>query len=148
MKILFLHGLESKPGGTKALALKEAGYEVLNPALPKEPFDIACKIAQDVIYTEKPGVIVGSSRGGAVAMNVDSLGAKRVLIAPAWKKFGISSVVPKSTVILHSPQDDIVDYEDSVSLAKECGANLITIGTDHRMSSSEVLNKIVEVVSV
>ncbi len=32
--VLFLHGLESGPGGSKARALKEAGFSVVAPALP------------------------------------------------------------------------------------------------------------------
>ena len=35
MKILFLHGKESKPGGKKAVFLEMAGHTVLNPLLPK-----------------------------------------------------------------------------------------------------------------
>ena len=71
MKVLFLHGLNSKPGGAKAQALKAAGFDVLNPALPNEPFNISVKIAQDVVNCDRPDVIVGSSRGGAVAMAID-----------------------------------------------------------------------------
>ena len=101
MKVLFLHGLESKPGGSKAKALKEAGFEVLNPALPREPFDMAVKIAQDVINYERPSVVVGSSRGGAVAMAINLMGAQRVLIAPAWRKYGVSKNLDPA-FILHS----------------------------------------------
>ena len=31
--VLFLHGLESKPGGTKPTYLEDNGYCVLNPCL-------------------------------------------------------------------------------------------------------------------
>ena len=83
MRVLFLHGLESKPGGTKARYLQEAGYEVLNPALPKTSFEDSISIAQDVIDDMKPDVVVGSSRGGAVAMSVSTRGAPVVLREPA-----------------------------------------------------------------
>ena len=49
LKVLFLHGLESKPGGTKATFLKKNGYDVLNPALPRNDFNISVKVAQDTI---------------------------------------------------------------------------------------------------
>ena len=39
MKILFLHGWTSVPGGLKPSFLKEHGHEVLNPALPDEDFE-------------------------------------------------------------------------------------------------------------
>ena len=87
LKVLFLHGLESKPGGTKAKVLESAGHEVINPRLPRESFRESTRIAQAVIDSEKPDVIVGSSRGGAVAMAVDQKDSKVVLIAPAWKIF-------------------------------------------------------------
>lgn len=147
MKVLFLHGLESKPGGTKAIALKEAGYEVLNPALPKKPFDIAVKIAQDVINYEKPSVIVGSSRGGAVAMAVDPKGADLVLIAPAWKKYGVSRKI-ESAFILHSESDDIVPFEDTQELFRNNrGLQVISCDDDHRMRKEETLNAIIDCVN-
>ena len=147
MKVLFLYGIESRPGGTKSMALKEAGHEVLNPAFPKEPFDIAVKIAQDVINYEKPSVIVGSSRGGAVAMAVDPKGADLVLIAPAWKKYGVSSKID-SAFVLHSESDDIVPFEDTQELFRtNRGLHVISCEDDHRMRKKETLNTIVECVN-
>ena len=46
MKILFLHGWTSTPGGKKPTFLKDTGHEVLNPALPDEDFEEAVRIAQ------------------------------------------------------------------------------------------------------
>ena len=46
MKILFLHGWHSTPGGVKPTYLKDHGHEVLNPALPDDDFDAAVRIAQ------------------------------------------------------------------------------------------------------
>ena len=46
MKILFLHGWQSTPGGVKPTYLKDHGHEVLNPALPDDDFDAAVRIAQ------------------------------------------------------------------------------------------------------
>ncbi len=147
MKVLFLHGLESKPGGSKAKALKEAGFEVLNPALPKTPFDISVKIAQDVINVDKPDVIVGSSRGGAVAMAVNARGAAVILIAPAWKKYGVSKKI-ESAIILHSETDDIVPFCDTEELVKEnSNIKLIKCKDDHRMRKKKTLKKIVECVN-
>ena len=68
MKILFLHGWQSTPGGLKPTYLKDHGHTVLNPALPDNDFDAAVRIAQQEFDQGKPDVVVGSSRGGAVAM--------------------------------------------------------------------------------
>ena len=38
MKILFLHGWNSVPGGVKPTYLKDHGHTVLNPALPDDDF--------------------------------------------------------------------------------------------------------------
>ena len=113
LKILFLHGLESKPGGTKPTALSLEGHTVLNPSLPKDSFDESVAIAQKLVDSEVPDVIVGSSRGGAVAMAVNAGGARKVLVAPAWKKYGVEGKVDSGTIILHSESDDVVSFADT-----------------------------------
>lgn len=85
MKVLFLHGWQSTPGGVKPTYVKNHGHEVLNPALPNDDFDAAVRIAQAEFDRGKPDVVVGSSRGGAVAMNI-SAGVPLVLLCPAWKR--------------------------------------------------------------
>jgi hypothetical protein len=84
-------------------------------------------------------VIVGSSRGGAVAMNMNGGRAKLVLLCPAWKKWGTARKVKPDTVILHSRADDVVPFADSEELAKSSGAVLIEVGTDHRLADPEPL---------
>lgn len=137
-KILLLHGKESQPGGSKAAAILSAGYELINPDL-RTGWGEALQRAQDAVDTHKPDVVVGSSRGGALAVNIDTNGAPRVLIAPAWRMFGSATSVPGNTVILHSRVDDIVPFEDSEELAKTSGAKLVEVGADHRMSDSAAL---------
>ncbi len=46
MRIRFLHGWTSTPGGVKPTYLAEHGHEVLNPALPDDDFEAAVAIAQ------------------------------------------------------------------------------------------------------
>src|SRR4051812_33761507 len=100
MKILFLHGWHSVPGGVKPTFLIQHGHEVLNPALPDEDFAEALRIAQAEVDRHHPDVIVGSSRGGAVAMNLEAGSAPLVLLCPAWKKWGKTKTVKPGTVIL------------------------------------------------
>ena len=83
MKILFLHGWNSVPGGVKPTYLTCHGHEVINPKLPDDDFAEAVRIAHAEFDTHRPRVVVGSGRGGAVAMNIDSGGAKLVLLCPA-----------------------------------------------------------------
>ena len=128
MKILFLHGWQSVPGGVKPTYLAQHGHEVINPKLPDEDFAEAVRIAQAEFDKHQPQVVVGSSRGGAVAMNINSGDAKLVLLCPAWKKWGTARTVKPGTVILHSRADDVVPFADSEELARNSGATLIEVG--------------------
>lgn len=139
MNVLFLHGWNSVPGGVKPTYLKDHGHEVINPALPHEDFAGAVRIAQAEFDQHRPQVVVGSSRGGAVAMNIDSGEARLVLLCPAWKKYGTARTVKPGTVILHSRADDLVPFSDSEELAKTSGATLIEVGNDHRLADPEPL---------
>src|SRR5690349_10245437 len=102
MKILFLHGWQSVPGGVKPTYLKDHGHEVVNPALPHDDFAETVRIAQAEFDRHRFQVVVGSSRGGAVAMNINSGDARLVLLCPAWKKYATTKIVKPGTVILHS----------------------------------------------
>src|SRR5207247_738476 len=104
-KTLFLHGWRSVPGGVKPTYLAHHGHEVMNPKLPDEDFAEAVRIAQEEFDKRHPDVIVGSSRGGAVAMNLRSDDTPLVLLCPAWKKHGTARTVKRTTVILHSRAD-------------------------------------------
>lgn len=139
MKILFLHGWHSIPGGVKPTYLKDHGHEVINPALDDNDFTQAVKTAQAEFNQHQPQVVVGSSRGGAVAMNINSGDAKLVLLCPAWKKWGTVKTVRPDTMILHSRADDVVPFAESEELARNSGATLIEIGTDHRLAAPEPL---------
>src|SRR5205807_10127042 len=92
MKILFLHGWQSVPGGVKPTFLAQHGHEVINPKLPHD-FAEAVRIAQEEFDRHQPQVVVSSSRGGAVAMNLKSGDARLVLLCPTWMKFGTTKTV-------------------------------------------------------
>jgi len=149
-KVLFLHGLESRPGGTKPTFLSRKGYKVFNPHLPKSSFEESIKIAQSVIDVESPDVVIGSSRGAAVAMclNTDNCGV--ILIAPAWTRFSHSQnmdvLLSSDTMIVHSRHDSIVDFSDSELLSKNSGAKLVSAGACHRMSDNDALEAMLDTV--
>jgi hypothetical protein len=142
MKILFLHGWQSVPGGVKPTYLATHGHEVLNPALPDEDFAAAVRIAQAAFDEHHPDVVVGSSRGGAVAVNLRSGSTPLVLLCPAWKNFGSGRSVKANTTILHSRGDDVIPFADSEELLRTSGlpsSALIEIGVDHRLADPEPL---------
>jgi hypothetical protein len=147
MKILFLHGWTSVPGGIKPTFLKDHGQTVFNPELPDEDFEEAVRIAQEEFDKHQPEVVVGSSRGGAVAMNIDSGDARLVLLCPAWKRWGTARTVKLGTVILHSRADDVIPFGDSEELVRTSGlptSALIEVGTDHRLADPEPLERMLK----
>jgi alpha-beta hydrolase superfamily lysophospholipase len=149
MLILFLHGWNSTPGGIKPTFLKDHGHTVINPALLDNDFDEAVKIAQEAFDQGKPDVVVGSSRGGAVAMNIDSGDTPLVLLCPAWKRWETATTVKPNTIILHSQADEVVPFTDSQELVRNCGlaeSALIVAGREHRLADEESLKKMLEAV--
>jgi len=147
MKILFLHGWHSVPGGVKPAFLKDAGHTVLNPALDDEDFDEAVRIAQQAYNDGHPDVVVGSSRGGAVAVNINSGDTPLVLLCPAWKRWGTATTVKPQTTILHSRADDTVLFSDSEELVVNSSlpdSALVEVGSDHRLADPEPLQAMLD----
>jgi len=137
VKILFLHGWQSVPGGRKPTYLKDAGYEVVNPKLDDNDFAAAVVTAQAEFDQHQPDVIVGSSRGGAVALNIRSGDTPLVLLCPAWKNWGTATTVKRNVTILHSPADDVIPFADSTELVARSGLppkTLTSVGGDHRLA--------------
>ena len=111
-KIVYLHGLESEPGGTKVsfLATKGAVYA---PAMDYKTLDL-----DEFIYTlGMPDLIIGSSMGGYVADIIGSrLGVDVLLFNPALHSREIDPDYEyynnkyKRTIILGT-EDDVIDPE-------------------------------------
>jgi hypothetical protein len=135
------------PGGKKPTYLKEHGYEILNPALPDEDFEESVRIAEAEYQMLHPDVIVGSSRGGAIAINMDSKKTPLVLLCPAWRNWGTATTVKPNTIILHSRLDDVIPFSDCEELVANSGLppeTLIEVGDDHRLADDEPLAKMLE----
>ena len=147
MKLLFLHGWHSVQGGVKPTYLKDAGHTVINPALDDEDFDLAVRTAQAEYDQHKPDVIVGSSRGGAIAMNIASGDTPLVLLCPAFRNWGTATTLKPNSVILHSRLDEVIPFADSKELVIKSGLqpeSLIEIGHDHRLADPEPLKTMLE----
>ena len=115
--------------------------------MPDDDCDAAVRIAQTEFDQHQPDVVVGSSRGGAVATNIESGSTPLVLMCPAWKRFGTARIVKPGTVILHSKADDVVPFSDSEELVRNSGLpseSLIVVGHEHRLADPESLAKMME----
>jgi hypothetical protein len=147
MKVLFLHGWHSVPGGVKPGYLITHGHQVANPALSDDDFDDAVRTAQAEFDRLRPDVVVGSSRGGAVAMALNSGNARLVLLCPAWKKYGAVRQAKPGTIILHSRNDETIPFEDSEELVRSSGlpkSALVEVGNDHRLADEAPLQAMLD----
>ena len=143
MKVLFLHGWHSIVGGVKPTYLKDHGYTVINPALDDDDFAAAVRTAQTEYDQHQPDVIVGSSRGGAVALKINSKDTPLLLLCPAWKNWGNIKKLKANSVILHSRADDVIPFADSEELIANSSLSpetLIEVGSDHRLADEESLS--------
>lgn len=142
MKILFLHGWTSVVGGRKPTFLAQHGHEVINPSLPDDDFAESVRIAESEYRHHEVDIVVGSSRGGAVAINMDNGNTPLVLLCPAWKRWGDATQAPKNTTILHSRDDEVIPFADSeelIAVSNLSTSALIEVGSDHRLADPESL---------
>jgi hypothetical protein len=133
-KILLLRGWFSS-GSAKHGFLNSLGFHVKNPILSDLSFKSAVNIAQQAADEFQPDLIIGASRGGAVAMNIES-DCPMILMCPAYKFFG-NKRHAKDSFLIHSQNDDIIPYAHSVELASLSKLPLYTGGKDHRLSCGE-----------
>jgi surfactin synthase thioesterase subunit len=146
--VIFSHGQESGPWGTKIRAMAELarskGCEVdsidyqgiADPTARVEKCVRECEALEDTL------VLVGSSMGGHVA----TAAAQRVgaaglfVLAPAYYMEGYEELTPVPPsipiCIVHGWHDDIVPVENSIRYARECSATLHIIDGDHRLTAN------------
>jgi hypothetical protein len=149
MKILYLHGWNSVVGGVKPTHLQSHGHEVIEPTLDHDDFQRALETAQQAFDQHRHDIVVVSSRGGAVAVKLQSGSTRLLLICPAWKTWGTTMTTKSGTLILHSRADDAVPFEDSMELLSLSGVPetaLIEVGRDHRLADPEPLETLLRAV--
>lgn len=160
MRILFFHGLESGPNGTKARWLAERygavtphlGSEVVAEPLmagrirfPEEFLAAAApcvQVAREALVDEAPDIVVGSSFGGAIAVHLAAEGRWKgplLLLACASRKLLGDVPLPKSTkaVLVHGRQDDVVPLDHARWLAAKSGPRVMLweVADDHRLGA-------------
>ena len=145
MRIVFLHGRMSSPNSRKCEFLRKNGYEVYAPKLKSTDWEQSVYAATEMLEKVKPDLVIGSSRGGAVAMATNTT-VPMVLVCPAWGKYAPWSTCRGNSTILHCKTDRIVKYSDSELLAHASGAKLVEAGEDHRMRDESALTALLEVI--
>jgi len=143
--VVFSHGKESGPWGTKitamaavardfGVAVESVDYRGLDA-----PGDRVDKLVAAGSVLEHGMVLVGSSMGG----HVSAAAAARLrprgmfLLAPAFYMAGFEAYTPQEvacpTAIVHGWHDVIVPVENSIRWAREHQAALHLLNSDHRL---------------
>lgn len=147
MKVIFSHGKESGPWGSKIKRLAQVAEE---HGCSVESIDYTDTLDPDVradrlvgILNEVEGdiLLVGSSMGGYVSMVAaeEARVTGVFLLAPAlyipgYKQQNYTSKV--NVEIVHGWSDDIIPPENSIKFAKSADCSLHLISGDHRLNSS------------
>jgi pimeloyl-ACP methyl ester carboxylesterase len=144
MQVVFLHGLETGPHGSKYRALQSLVPDVLAPDC-EGIWDIEARLSiiRSALEGQSGLLLVGSSFGGLAAALFASRFADRVLgcvlCAPAVHHPHGAEIaqVPADTVIIHGRQDDIVPLQAVEAFAQRFPwVRLLIVEDDHRLGSS------------
>jgi len=141
MKILFLHGLESGPHGSKYQALTWMFGDVLSPDCSgvKDESQRLDIIQQQLATEKEPVLVVGSSMGGLMALLLNQACPEKVagmvlcapaIHRPAAKDLDVEKLPP--TIVIHGRADTVVPFSCSAVFGKR----LIAVDDDHRLSNS------------
>ena len=142
-KVQFIHGLESGPQGVKARLLAST-FDANTPQMDTSNFEGCIAQHANLIQTDKPDVLVGSSFGGAVLVALLQRGlwdGPSLLLAQAALKRGLTTTLPKEVPIwiVHGTGDTVVDVEDSRRLAADnsrAEVNYLELDDDHSLHAS------------
>ena len=129
MRVMYLHGMEGSPNGTKGRWVQSRFSTTCAPDLDAhqsnpEVFEQAVARAQMAVGEFRPQLVIGSSFGGAVTLELMHRGVWRegeaafVLLAPAGVFYGGNATIPPGhrVIIIHAPSDQVVPYAHSLAL--------------------------------
>lgn len=146
--IIFSHGQESGPWGTKINAMANlvrgmgCWVESIDYRGIAGPTERVNRLVAACAKTEGAPILVGSSMGGHVATAAASVvGAVGLFVlAPAYYMPGYENLTPRAPeipiTIVHGWHDDIVPIENSIRFARTCAATLHIVDGDHRLTAN------------
>ena len=146
--VVFSHGQESGPWGTKIKVMAERVRQLGCKADSVDYQGIADpteRVQKLIDYCEpldETLVLVGSSMGGHVATAAaDTVNAVGLFVlAPAYYMPGYEDLTPQApkipVSIVHGWHDDIVPVENSIRYARACSATLHIVDGDHRLTAN------------
>lgn len=152
MKIWYLHGLESDPGGPKVDFLNEVADEVFAPAMDYTNHKAFGELYRKVTKEGKPDFIIGSSMGGYFADAIAShFGIEVLLFNPALHSRSIEVNLPYGETnwdrnFVVGTDDDVIDPK-ATRVYKDLAKSWTEIeGMGHRTTLNvfkDIYNKVV-----
>lgn len=150
LTVIFSHGKEGCPCGTKANVIKSSTtkgaqvFKSIDYSDCNSVEDRVSKLKKSVVNTKGRIVLVGSSMGGYVStvvaceLKIDGL----FLIAPALYMSGYTiqkySPLTEAIAVRHGWNDEIIPFENAIKFCKHNKAKLELVDDNHRMSKTAV----------
>ena len=152
LRVQFAHGLESGPQGSKA-RLFARHFDARTPAMDTRDFGACVALHAGELRSFRPDLLVGSSFGGAVVVELLRTGEWRgptLLLAQAARRHDPAAMLPAGVPVwlVHGRRDAIVDPEDSRALAATGSPDrvrLIEVDDDHRLRSLVSSGELLEI---
>ncbi len=146
--VIFSHGQESGPWGTKIRAMAERVRSMGLDAHSidyqgiADPTERVEKCIEECASFDGPLLLVGSSMGGhvatAAAHETGAIGL--FVLAPAYFMEDFEDLTPDPPsipiCIVHGWHDDIVPVDNSIRFARSCSATLHILDGDHRLTAN------------
>ena len=151
-RVMYLHGMEGSPKGTKGGWVQGHFACTCAPDLDAHGhkphvFEEAVETARKAVEGFGPQLVIGSSFGGAVTLELmhrgvwSGGGTSFILLAPAGVFYGENATIPPGhrAIIIHAPSDKVVPYAHSLALmgtsidpTGEASVELWNAKTDYR----------------
>jgi len=145
-QLVFSHGKDSEPWGTKIVALAETARELgwQCESVDYRGIDTVEGRLEKLLTVARalpPAVHVGSSLGGflAVAGSIPCVARGLFLMAPAFDLPGLPPTPACAAcpiTVVHGWNDDIVPIEIGIRFAQSKGATLHVVNDGHRLHDS------------
>lgn len=146
--VIFSHGQESGPWGTKIRSMAELAKSLgcnsdsIDYQGIADPTKRVDKLLAECAAIDDSLLLVGSSMGGhvatAAAAKLNAVGL--FVLAPAYYMPGYEELTPTAPempiCIVHGWNDDIVPVENSIRFAATCNAELHLLDSDHRLTAN------------
>ena len=146
--VIFSHGQESGPWGTKIRAMAEMVRELgctadsIDYQGIADPTERVTKLLAACADIDDTLILVGSSMGGhvATAAAAELNAAGLFVLAPAYYMPGYEALTPEPpsmpVCIVHGWRDDVVPVANSIRFAESCRAELHVLDGDHRLTAN------------